>query len=98
MAIARGLPLAEEATRKLTSGPGRLAEAFGITRERDNNKDLTSAKSDLYLADDGAGRVKIASGPRVGITKAVEHPLRFYVEGNAFVSGKRGGGGRASSE
>ena len=39
--------------RKLTSGPGRLAEAFGITRERDNEKDLTSPKSDLIIADDG---------------------------------------------
>src|SRR5438309_1634015 len=33
--------------RRLTSGPGRLAAAFGITRERDNAKDLTDAKSDL---------------------------------------------------
>ena len=39
--------------RKLTSGPGRLAEAFGITRERDNEKDLTSKKSDLFITDDG---------------------------------------------
>src|SRR3989442_4401707 len=37
----------------LTSGPGRLAEAFGITRKRDNGKDLTSPKSALWLAGDG---------------------------------------------
>src|SRR6201987_4196311 len=28
--------------RRLTSGPGRLAAAFAITRERDNGKDMTS--------------------------------------------------------
>src|SRR5215469_10146345 len=44
----RGLPEGGE-RRKLTSGPGRLAEAFGITRERDNGKDLTDSRSDLYL-------------------------------------------------
>src|SRR6266566_2470886 len=40
--------------RRLTSGPGRLAAAFGITRERDNGKDLTDAKSDIYIADYGS--------------------------------------------
>src|SRR5512140_786306 len=39
--------------RKLTSGPGRLAEAMSITRERDNGKNLTSRKSDLQIVDDG---------------------------------------------
>lgn len=98
MAIARGLPLANctvvearpKLLRHLTSGPGRLAQAFGITRQRDNGKNLASEASDLFLADDGHGKVKIASSARVGITKAAERPLRFYVEGNAFVSGKRG--------
>lgn len=74
--------------RALTSGPGKLAEAFGITRERDNGKDLTSAKSDLYIADDGFPLPKIQITPRIGITKAAEHQLRYIIAGNEFVSGK----------
>ena len=72
--------------RKLTSGPGRLAEAFGITRERDNGKDLTSAQSDLYIVDDGAPQPPILVTKRIGITKAAEMPLRYVVDGNRFVS------------
>src|SRR5881275_3357169 len=47
MAQARGISVyALSDLPQLTSGPGRLAEALGITRERDNDKDITSAKSD----------------------------------------------------
>lgn len=81
-----GKPLVK--LRTLTSGPGKLAEAFGVTRERDNGKDLTSAKSDLYIADDGYPLPKIQITPRIGITKAAEHPLRYIIAGNEFVSGK----------
>lgn len=75
--------------RKLTSGPGRLAEAFGITRERDNGKDLTSPESDLWIADDGEPRPSVKVTKRIGITKAAERPLRYIVPGNAFVSGRK---------
>jgi len=74
--------------RRLTSGPGRLAAAFGITRERDNGKDLTSAKSDLYIADDGVPPARVLVTKRIGINKAVDMPLRYIVAGNRFVSGK----------
>jgi DNA-3-methyladenine glycosylase len=74
--------------RKLTSGPGRLAEAFGITRERDNGKDLTDPRSDLYIADDGSARPQVLITKRVGITKAAEMPLRYIVAGSRFVSGR----------
>ena len=74
---------------KLTSGPGRLAEAFGITRERDNEKDLTDMKSDLFVADDGFPAPKVIATKRIGITKAVDHPFRFIVAGSPFVSGKK---------
>lgn len=75
--------------RLISSGPGRMSEALGVTRDRDNNKDLTSRNSGLWLADDGFRPEHILATPRVGITKAVEHPLRFAVAGNAFVSGKK---------
>jgi DNA-3-methyladenine glycosylase len=74
--------------RRLTSGPGRLAAAFAITRERDNGKDLTSPRSDLYIADDCAPPPRILVTRRIGITKASEMPLRYVVEGNRFISGK----------
>jgi DNA-3-methyladenine glycosylase len=75
--------------RKLTSGPGRLAAAFGITRARDNDKDLTSARSDLYVAADGTPAPQILVTKRIGITKAAAMPLRYVVEGSRFVSGNK---------
>jgi DNA-3-methyladenine glycosylase len=94
MARARGLPLSlgdarTADLRKLTSGPGRLAEAFGITRARDNGCDLTSAHSGLWIGDDGFRAAGIEITPRIGITQAAERPLRYILAGNAFVSGKR---------
>jgi DNA-3-methyladenine glycosylase len=74
--------------RRLTSGPGRLAAALGITRDRDNGKDLTSSRSDLYIADDGSPPPTVMITKRIGITKAAEMPLRYIVAGNRFVSGK----------
>lgn len=75
--------------RLLTSGPGRLAEAFSITRDRDNGKDVTSRRSDLQVLDDGWKPERIATTVRIGITKAAEEKLRYIVAGNPFVSGKK---------
>jgi DNA-3-methyladenine glycosylase len=87
MAAARDIEIKGDGDlRKLTSGPGRLAEAFGITRERDNEKDLTNRKSDLFIVDDGFRPHRIEVTPRIGITKAAEHPLRYIIAGNKFVS------------
>jgi DNA-3-methyladenine glycosylase len=72
--------------RRLTSGPGRMAAAFGITRARDNGKDLTEAKSDLYIAEDGTPPPEVVITRRIGITKAAEMPLRYVVAGNRFAS------------
>jgi DNA-3-methyladenine glycosylase len=86
MFTLRGIPRDSD-LRRLTSGPGRLAAAFGITRERDNGKDLTNAKSELYIADDGSPPPQVLITKRIGIKKAVDMPLRYIVAGNRFVSG-----------
>src|SRR5215467_4216849 len=53
MAQARGIEVhGPRDLPRLTSGPGRLAEAFGITRIRDNGCDLTSPNSTLWIGRD----------------------------------------------
>jgi DNA-3-methyladenine glycosylase len=93
MAEARGLLLSDNAPlslqRLISSGPGRMSAALGITRERDNGKDFTDPRSDLWLADDGYRVGRIATTKRIGIKKAIDEPLRFVIAGNAFVSGPR---------
>lgn len=88
MARSRGIePRTSKDWRNLTSGPGRLCEAFGITRTRDNACDLTSDASSLWLGDDGCRTRGIVVTPRVGIVKAADKPLRYVLDGNRFVSG-----------
>jgi DNA-3-methyladenine glycosylase len=72
--------------RDLCRGPGRLCEAFGITGT-DNGVDLTSPKSFLTLADDGAGSGgRVAATLRVGLTRGASSPWRFILEGSPWVS------------
>lgn len=69
--------------RLLLSGPGRLTQAMGITREH-NGADLTAPP--FYLAR-GRGRpARVVAGPRVGIRAAVERPWRFVLAGSPFLS------------
>jgi DNA-3-methyladenine glycosylase len=84
MAIARGLP--ETRVAALTSGPGRLCQAFGVTRARDNDADLTSPDSELQIQDDGFVAGKILVTPRIGISKDAARLARFILAGNRFVS------------
>lgn len=78
MARLRGLP-ADAKPSLLTSGPGRLCQALGITRAAQNGLDVTSAKSELQILDDGFRPASIEATPRIGISKAVERLHRFVV-------------------
>lgn len=82
-----------EDPRQLTSGPAKLCAALAITRELDG-VDLCEASSDLFIARNPTietyrkehGPVVVTT--RIGITKAAELPLRFYLQKNKFVSRK----------
>ena len=90
MAKARGIEIhSPKDLLRLTSGPGRLAQAFSITRVRDNGCNLTSGDSNLWIGEDGYRARGIRLTPRIGITKAAEKALRYLLVGNLFVSGPK---------
>jgi DNA-3-methyladenine glycosylase len=72
--------LADE--RLLCAGPGRVCEALGITRAH-NGLPLDAPPFELHRR---TGKVEIAVGPRIGITKAVEQPWRYGLAGSRFLS------------
>jgi DNA-3-methyladenine glycosylase len=69
----------------LARGPGRLCQALAIDRRLDGT-DLCRT-GPLWLAADGESPGEIGVSRRIGITRAADQPLRFYVRGNRFVSG-----------
>jgi len=77
------------ATRELTSGPGRVCQALGITRETDNGLDLVDPASPLQVRDDGFRLKQVLVTRRIGISHAAELPLRFAVPENPYVSGPK---------
>jgi DNA-3-methyladenine glycosylase len=72
--------------RKLASGPGRLCEALGITRPRDNGKDMVAEQTDLQVMDDGFKIREIGVTPRIGVTKSAELPLRYIIANSPYLS------------
>lgn len=70
-----------------TRGPGLLCKAMGIDL-RLNGQDLSSDNFFIHRPQ-GAQRLHILSRPRIGVAYAGEwahKPLRFYIEGNPFIS------------
>ena len=69
----------------LTRGPGRLAEAMAIDRALDG-VDLC-VRSPLWLGTAMREPGRIVTSVRIGISKEMHRPLRFYESGNPHVSG-----------
>jgi DNA-3-methyladenine glycosylase len=75
-----------DSLRDLTSGPGKLCQAFAIDRSL-NGADLCGDV--IYLLDGGAPLPKFSARPRIGVDYAGKwknKPLRYLVRGNTFVS------------
>ena len=68
--------------RALCSGPGKLCEALGVTRKQ-NGLALDRAPFELRAR---TSRPEIATGVRIGITKAAEKPWRYGLKGSPFLS------------
>jgi DNA-3-methyladenine glycosylase len=71
--------------RDLARGPGRLSAALKIDRRLDGI-DLCQA-GPLWLGSDDGAPGDIGQSKRIGITRAADCLLRFYLRGNRFVSG-----------
>jgi len=69
--------------RMLCSGPGKLGEALGVTRDKHNGLPLDRLPFQLFARDEMA---EIATGPRIGITKAADLPWRYGLKGSKFLS------------
>ena len=70
------------ADRALCSGPGKLCQALGVTRDH-NGHPLDKPPFELPRR---TGTRPIVAGPRIGITRAADLPWRYGLEGSAFLS------------
>ncbi len=70
--------------RDLTNGPGKVCAALGIDKELYGH-DLSVEPLVLGFAPLLPGET-IGRSPRVGISKNIDAPKRFFIEGNEFVS------------
>jgi DNA-3-methyladenine glycosylase len=74
--------------RDLARGPGRLCQALGIDRALDG-ADVCGKASPLGIGPPTSpvpGAAQIATGPRIGISRAADWPWRFWLAGDGHVS------------
>lgn len=82
-----GIPLMQrrrktEKIENLCNGPGKLTQAFGITRKH-NNLSLLEGPLQIY---DSPIKPEISASTRIGLSAGKELELRFFIKGNRFVS------------
>jgi DNA-3-methyladenine glycosylase len=87
--LARGRRPAARADARLAQGPANLASALGVTGAQ-NGTDLFADDAPVRLhLRQRPSDVPVASGPRVGISRAVDRPWRWWLEGRPSVSRAR---------
>jgi DNA-3-methyladenine glycosylase len=76
----------------LANGPGKLCQALGIDGTMNGNP-LTQRPLRI-LAGSPVDDAQVEVTPRIGITRAADWPLRWFVRGNPYVSLARPGASR----
>jgi DNA-3-methyladenine glycosylase len=71
-----------EELRALCSGPGKLSQALGVTREHDG----LPLDEPPFRLEPREHVPEIATGPRIGITRATELSWRYALAGSPYVS------------
>ncbi|HVR28913.1 MAG TPA: DNA-3-methyladenine glycosylase [Thermoanaerobaculia bacterium] len=75
--------------RELCSGPARLCQALAIDRD-DDGADLVASDRGIHIVDDGAPPpLRAGCSRRIGLSRAVEHPWRWFVVDDPNVSRAR---------
>lgn len=67
----------------LCSGPGRLGQALGITRDKHNGAPLYETPFQIHAREIAP---EVITGPRIGISKATDLPWRYGWKGSRFIS------------
>lgn len=70
--------------KELCNGPAKLVQAMGISKA-DYGKPLFG-NNELFIKRQDQLKIEIQKGPRIGITKAKDAPLRFWIKDSTYVS------------
>jgi DNA-3-methyladenine glycosylase len=73
--------------RDLTRGPGRLTAALRVNLAHDGLNLFTDEQ--LWIGSDGHKIESIGESARIGLTKAADERLRYFVAGSPYLSGPR---------
>lgn len=71
--------------RELCSGPGKLAQALGLGKEQNG---ISLRKKPLYILSAEDAKPTMVTSTRIGLSKASDLPLRFFIKDSPFVSRK----------
>lgn len=72
--------------KRLTNGPGKFCQAFGITDTSLSGQKLGKNTIELLAPDKALPQSKIGFSGRIGIRVATDQLWRFYIKGNPYVS------------
>jgi DNA-3-methyladenine glycosylase len=87
MARLRGVPPSDPT---ITIGPGRLTRALGIDKSLDGVRVYSSDSPLIIMGPRLYTSLKLASSGRIGVTRDLPVPLRFYIANSRYVSRPRG--------